>query len=296
MYFTTGTEGAATRAAGIDNLVANGVKVIADDTFQITEPFFQDGIVAQAVDRARAAGVTYLVSAGNRARQSWEGTYTAMADPRAVSRLPTTSTLARVRTRSRPSARSPTANMFIALQWDEAWGEATTDLAVDVYQTSAGRPRLAFTEDTDNIATGLPSEFVGIIGQWHSNHRDLGPAEDRHAQPVHEVHRGWDPDASRSPSTRRTRMRSTRTPPRPRGALTVAASNWATPATPGGFSSRGGYGDQVLRHGRQPPRHARGPRSSPISRQQMPSRRACPASTPSSGRARQRRAQRGSQL
>ena len=74
MLFTTGTGGAATRAAGIDNLVTAGAKVIADDTFQITEPFFQDGIVAQAVDRAKAAGVTYLVSAGNRARQSWEGT------------------------------------------------------------------------------------------------------------------------------------------------------------------------------------------------------------------------------
>ena len=71
MLFSSGIGGAASRVSAIDNLVTAGAKVIADDVFHITEPFFQDGIIAQAVDRARAAGVTYLVSAGNRARQSW---------------------------------------------------------------------------------------------------------------------------------------------------------------------------------------------------------------------------------
>ena len=53
--------------------------MIADDIFWLDEPFFQDGVIAQAVDRARAAGVTYIASAGNRARQSWEGTYSGPA-------------------------------------------------------------------------------------------------------------------------------------------------------------------------------------------------------------------------
>ena len=70
MLFHTGTIGPADRAAGIDQLVTGGAKVIADDIFQITEPFFQDGVVAQAIDRARAADVAYFVSAGNRGRQS----------------------------------------------------------------------------------------------------------------------------------------------------------------------------------------------------------------------------------
>ena len=60
------------KAASINGLVANGADVIADDIFYLEEPFFQDGAVAQAVDAARAAGVAYFASAGNRARQSYE--------------------------------------------------------------------------------------------------------------------------------------------------------------------------------------------------------------------------------
>jgi hypothetical protein len=40
--------------------------VIVDDIIYLGEPFFQDGIVAQAVDEVAAAGVSYFSSAGNR--------------------------------------------------------------------------------------------------------------------------------------------------------------------------------------------------------------------------------------
>ena len=76
IIFARGGGGAATRANNIDALVAAGAKVITDDVVYLSEPFFQDGIVAQAADRAKANGVAYFVSAGNRARQSWEGVFT----------------------------------------------------------------------------------------------------------------------------------------------------------------------------------------------------------------------------
>lgn len=40
--------------------------IIVDDIIYLTEPFFQDGVVAQAVDEVAAAGVSYFSSAGNR--------------------------------------------------------------------------------------------------------------------------------------------------------------------------------------------------------------------------------------
>jgi hypothetical protein len=40
--------------------------VIVDDIIYLSEPFFQDGIIAQAVDEVAAKGVSYFSSAGNR--------------------------------------------------------------------------------------------------------------------------------------------------------------------------------------------------------------------------------------
>ena len=40
--------------------------IIVDDIIYLAEPFFQDGVVAQAVDDVAAAGVAYFSSAGNR--------------------------------------------------------------------------------------------------------------------------------------------------------------------------------------------------------------------------------------
>jgi Subtilase family len=157
MLFHTGTIGAADRAAGVDQLVAGGARVIADDIFQIEEPFFQDGAVAQAIDRARAAGVAYFVSAGNRARQSWEGTFAAgPGDSEDFDPGPGTDT---VQTLGTFSNRVP----FISFQWDEPWGGATSDFALDIYTVSStGTATFQFTADTDNIANGLPREFTQI--------------------------------------------------------------------------------------------------------------------------------------
>jgi hypothetical protein len=74
MAFAKGGPGPAGKANNITALKNAGAQIIADDIFYLEEPFFQDGAVAQAVDAAKAAGVTYFASAGNRARQRWERT------------------------------------------------------------------------------------------------------------------------------------------------------------------------------------------------------------------------------
>jgi hypothetical protein len=63
--FATANGGEAAFAANITALANAGAKVIVDDITYLAEPMYQDGVVADAVTRARAAGVSYFSSAGN---------------------------------------------------------------------------------------------------------------------------------------------------------------------------------------------------------------------------------------
>jgi hypothetical protein len=54
-------------ANGILALAAAGCKVIVDDVAYFDEPFFQNGIVAQAIEAVEAQGVVYVTAAGNNA-------------------------------------------------------------------------------------------------------------------------------------------------------------------------------------------------------------------------------------
>src|SRR5579862_2417797 len=74
LAFYTADNSEADFAAGIGALANAGAKVIADDTLYFDEPFFQDGILAQAVDSVAAQGVVYFSAAGNNSAQSYETT------------------------------------------------------------------------------------------------------------------------------------------------------------------------------------------------------------------------------
>ena len=65
LAFYTADDSEADFANGIAALAAAGAKVIADDVGYFDEPFFQDGIVAQAIDTVEAKGVAYFSAAGN---------------------------------------------------------------------------------------------------------------------------------------------------------------------------------------------------------------------------------------
>ena len=66
LAFYTADNSEADFASGIGKLAAAGAKVIADDVGYFDEPFFQDGIVAQAIDAVEAQGVAYFSAAGQR--------------------------------------------------------------------------------------------------------------------------------------------------------------------------------------------------------------------------------------
>jgi hypothetical protein len=239
--FSTGFIGPATKAASIDNLVAAGDKVIADDIYYNGEPFFQDDIIAQAVDRAKAAGVAYLALAGNESDNSWQGTYSPAPDPTAKS--PTTEDFdpsSAVDTIQSLGTIPQNGSEGVSLQWAEPWGHATDDFALDVYSITAGVPTFAFTIDSDNIVSGIPLEFAQIqatsaaVGVGIAIRHVAGtgtpilkfivytdgafPVTIEHPAPAGAI----DVDAGSAT-----------------GALTVGASSYTTPTTPENFSSRG---------------------------------------------------------
>lgn len=76
--FHTAFRGQADFAAGIIRLANSGATVINDDVFYFAEPMFQDGVIAQAVNKVRARGVTYLSAAGNDADHSYQSPFRAV--------------------------------------------------------------------------------------------------------------------------------------------------------------------------------------------------------------------------
>lgn len=75
LIFRTAFLGAADFADGINELVAAGADIIVDDIGYFNQPFFQDGIIAQAADRAADAGVAYFSAAGNSGNNSYESSF-----------------------------------------------------------------------------------------------------------------------------------------------------------------------------------------------------------------------------
>ena len=76
LAFHTAALGLPDFANGILRLAEEAkADVIVDDIFYFAQPFFQDGLVAQAADQVQAAGVTYVSAAGNDARQSYESEF-----------------------------------------------------------------------------------------------------------------------------------------------------------------------------------------------------------------------------
>ncbi|MDQ3277269.1 MAG: S8 family serine peptidase, partial [Bacteroidota bacterium] len=75
LAFRTGFRSAGDMAQGIIELKDAGCNVIVDDVTYITEPFFQDGVVARAVDQVSNAGVAYFTSAGNFGQKAFTSTF-----------------------------------------------------------------------------------------------------------------------------------------------------------------------------------------------------------------------------
>jgi hypothetical protein len=81
LAFYTAENSEADFANGIGALATAGAKVIADDVGYFDEPFFQDGIVAQAIDAVEAQGVAYFSAAGNDGTLAYDNLTPSFSTP-----------------------------------------------------------------------------------------------------------------------------------------------------------------------------------------------------------------------
>jgi Subtilase family len=170
--FNTANKGQSGFANGILNLAKIGCNVIVDDVIYFAEPFFQDGIIAQAVNEVvQKQGVSYFSSAGNSARASFQTAF--VNSGKAAPRL----TLADGVAHAFPDGTSLQSvtiaggggSFFGIYQWDDAFysvsgksgnNGARTDLDIFVYLNG----QLFTSSAADNIGKD-PFEAVQLTNR-----------------------------------------------------------------------------------------------------------------------------------
>jgi len=151
-------------AAGIGALADAGAKVIVDDISYFNEPFFQDGIIARAVDAVTARGVSYFSSAGNSGRDSYSS---AFRNSRGLHDFdPGT----RTDTRQSFSATLPPGGAAIlSFQWDQPFFSASGGTGsrsdVDIFFVNAsGTPIVTCDNATVQTVCQIPGVDDNIGG------------------------------------------------------------------------------------------------------------------------------------
>ena len=138
LAFRTGVLGAVDMADGIQELETAGCDIIVDDITYVTEPFFQDGIVSQAVNAVVANGITYFTSAGNFGNKSYQSQFTAssITAPGISGVTHNFATIGTPDIYQEVSAVEP-GNYMIVLQWDDGSGFDATTTDLDIYLSNA---------------------------------------------------------------------------------------------------------------------------------------------------------------
>jgi subtilisin family serine protease len=168
LSFYTAFESAQDFAKGIAALADDGAKVVVDDVVYFSEPWFQDGVIAQAVKNVAARGVTYFSAAGNSGRASYESFFLPVSGVTSLARFDGTrfgdyelhNFL--VDGKALPYQRLTLAagrNSTIFLQWDEPFASA-----------SAASPGAA--SDLDVFLMTVPGDFNSIVAS--STFNNLG--------------------------------------------------------------------------------------------------------------------------
>jgi hypothetical protein len=161
LAFATGDGGIQTFANNIIALKNAGCNVIVDDKTYFVEPFYQEGVVSQAITQVVNAGVSYFSSAANSGFAGFEraGDYHQFGDGSVyVDFDPSASTFDTAMT------ITTTAASTVIFQWSNPWNGVVGNVSADMdiyFLDSTGTFVVAAGTD-DNFATGQPVELVPL--------------------------------------------------------------------------------------------------------------------------------------
>eukprot|EP00898_Chlorokybus_atmophyticus_P002037 jgi/Chlat1/2834/Chrsp187S02974 len=180
LYFHTASGGVAPMANAITTLANLGCQVIIDDTlYYLAEPFYQEGIVAQAVDNVNAnQNVAYFSAAGNEGSCAWRtNTWTESAkgqqyvfDSTAPNNFQSFTVAAR-------------DTLTIVLQWSDPWNNAVTNLDASLYTKNSDGTYTQQDSDTFDNRGAAPIASVSytnpnsaVTSVYFTFRRAAGPA------------------------------------------------------------------------------------------------------------------------
>ena len=121
-------------ANGILVLAAAGCKVICDDVSYFDEPFFQNGVVAQAIQTVEAEGVTYVTAAGNNASNGYQAAWTPTSGSFDGTALTDAESFGGSLVQTITVTASHAETVPLLLEWNQAYGDATSDLEILVFR------------------------------------------------------------------------------------------------------------------------------------------------------------------
>jgi hypothetical protein len=125
-------------ANGILALAAAGCKVICDDTTDYDEPFFQTGVIANAIQQVEQQGVIYVTCAGNQAARAYQSSWSNIASTTYGGQTLTNTLNFGTATNPNPvqtiTMGSGSQSNALILQWNQPYGMITSSLALVVFQ------------------------------------------------------------------------------------------------------------------------------------------------------------------
>ena len=156
-----------------------GAKVIVDDLSTLNDPYFQPGLISQAIDQVTSQEVTYFSAAGNQANSGYLSNFRAATGTVGTGTGPGTGTFMNFNPSSGTNLLLPIKVGYattekpteLDFQFDQPWQTQepmggpgpTSQVNFYVLDANGNIPATGVTEGTaNNVATGTPQQIVKI--------------------------------------------------------------------------------------------------------------------------------------